>query len=366
MIEELAGQRLRFWHLTFQEYLAAFTLAQSENWWELIESHLENAQWRETLDLFASCLFDARGASQVDHLLEKILDDAAGGLASEARAAGLVGRFLKAAESCGYQPPPTLRARFQNLLNKALAIFSLAGATQVDISTRIAAAEALGRAGDPRLAPGVNNFKPVPGTAIELGLYPETVEEYRHFVENGGYLDPSYWSAQGWATRTQEGWLAPGAWAEQLKHPNRPVVEVSHAEAEAYCRWLQRLCRRKEVRLPTEEEWLRAATNPAGPFPWGEPEPTPELANFGSNVGAPTPVGIYPVGAGLFEHLDLAGYIWEWCSNALEDGRYPLRGGGWSDPPEGLQSTFRLRGEPDNRYDGFGFRVAVSPASLDS
>ena len=43
--------------------------------------------------------------------------------------------------------------------------------------------------------------------------------------------------------------------------------------------------------------------------------------------------------------------------------KYPLRGGGWNNPPENLQSTIRNRNEPDNRNDDIGFRVAVSPAN---
>ena len=56
----------------------------------------------------------------------------------------------------------------------------------------------------------------------------------------------------------------------EWNNPLAPVVGVSWFEAEAYCNWLAKELG-KPIRLPTEEEWERAARHTDGrEFPWGE------------------------------------------------------------------------------------------------
>ncbi|MDY7095161.1 MAG: SUMF1/EgtB/PvdO family nonheme iron enzyme [Acidobacteriota bacterium] len=369
VIEELAGHRLRFWHLTFQEYLAALELARSEMdvWWPKLESRFDQAQWWETTELFATCLYDLKKQEAVDQLLERILG--AGGktpeLAEEARRVGILGRLLPPLETCGYRPAPELHKSYEGALTRSLEIFTREGAARVPVENRRAAAEALGRGGDPRLHPNEDNFRAVPGTSIELGIYPVTVQEYRRFVEDRDYDKRALWG-DAWEVRKEQGWETPGSWEEQLETPNRPVTEVSWWEATAYCRWLSNQSR-CTIRLPTEEEWQAAATHPGGgEYPWGAADPTPELANFDQSAGGhPTPVGIYPAGAGAHGHLDLAGNVWEWCSDELDNDLRPLRGGAWWVVAGFLRSAVRRRVEPDRRYDGFGFRVCCpSPSTV--
>ena len=182
----------------------------------------------------------------------------------------------------------------------------------------------------------------------------------------------------------------PPRWRDKrFSAPEMPVVAVTWHEAVAYCRWLAEKSG-SSVQLPSEAQWEFAARGPeARRYPWGnEPAPTPQLAIFARDweKEGPAEVGSLLAGAGPFGHLDLAGNVWEWCRdlwakdyaaaiagsskdpviNKGDDDFRPLRGGGWGNPPEGLQSTIRNRGGPGYRFDVFGFRVAVSPASLDS
>jgi len=377
VIEEIAGGRLRFWHLTFQEYLAAVELArpaEGRNWWDGIRDRLEDAQWRETVELFATCLYDLGHPDRVDRLLWKILElRREGDLASEAKVVAIIGRLLPAVEVCGYKPAPEVRSHFEETRERVMTIFTVSGAKQVPVKLRIAAAEALGRGGDPRLQPGVDNFLPATGLDVQLGKYPVTVEEYQRFVEDRGYEERGFWNDEGWRLKEEEGWQVPGGWEGQLQTPNRPVVGVTWYEATAYCRWLSEQCR-CEIRLPTEKEWEQAATHPGGPYPWGAAEPDEERANFAPefnrpNVGVPTPVGIYPLGDGSANHCDLGGNVWEWCCDYLQIGgheAHPLRGGASHRRAELLQSTYRSWDNPAYRYDELGFRVVRVSASLDS
>ena len=244
------------------------------------------------------------------------------------------------------------------------------------VKPRIEAAEALGRAGDPRLR--ADHFIEVPDTGgVKLGKYPVTVEEFQRFYDHPGYEEPKYWSEAGWSYQQEKSWEAPGSWDEQLLTPSRPVTQVSWFEAEAYCRWLSDQ-RDETFRLPSEAEWEKAATPSNGKYPWGVVEPNDELANFGMNVEAATPVGIYPKGDGPLGHCDLAGNVWEWCADPDEltdriwsdddkkTGIRVLRGGSWVGSADYLRSSYRFRSVAWRRYDSIGFRVAVAPRARSS
>ncbi|MBF0131690.1 MAG: SUMF1/EgtB/PvdO family nonheme iron enzyme [Magnetococcales bacterium] len=384
ILEETSRNRLRFWHLTFQEYLAAQNLAwmsddKDNGWWSVVKNRLENAQWRETVDLFPGALFDEGGGRRVDELLTRVLKKYPGNdLAQDARKAGILGRILEPMRVYEYQPKPEIQAQYREVLDRAMDIFEPKGAARVPIAVRLPAAEALGQGGDPRFTGDRwrEDLIKVPGTAIALGKYPVTVQEYQRFVEDGGYDNPDYWQEdRAWTFRQAEKWQEPDEWANQLDHPNRPVVGVCWYEAAAYCVWLGR---NKGVKffLPEEKDWETAATPAQGEYPWGKPGPTPELANYGDGqIGAPTPVGLYPVGNGPYGHCDLAGNVWEWCASPGEGDdvsdeeiqKYGLpkvlKGGSWYYAAGDLRAAGRNGSRADYRLVGLGFRVAA-PASM--
>lgn len=377
IVEQVSNKRLRFWHLTFQEFLAALQLAwrddgdnPKESWWPLVTGKLDDPQWRETIELFPGCLLDEGGLIRADRLLERVLAlrGGDGDLACEARVAAIAGRLLQSLSVFQYKPQPWVSRDYEEALKRSMAIFEPEGAARVPVGIRIEVAEALGRGGDPRLAADQDNFLEVPGLGgLRLGKYPVTVEEYKRFVDDRGYEDDTFWQdAAGRSLKAEGWWGSPGNWDEQLQAPNRPVMEVSWYEAVAYCRWLSEQ-RGFEVRLPTEAEWQAAATPARGEFPWGEKAPDEERANFDCHVDKPTPVGIYPTGNGRYGHCDLAGNVWEWCANlylrkdSTEDVRV-LKGGGWFYDAELLLSAIRYRSPARRRFDNFGFRVAAVPA----
>jgi hypothetical protein len=144
----------------------------------------------------------------------------------------------------------------------------------------------------------------------------------------------------------------------------QPVVGISVKDAEAYADWLsaQTGCK---YRLPTEEEWEKAAR--AGKetiYPWGDDSPADlKNANYKGNgsFDVPSPVGTFESGKNDWGLADMAGNVWEWTSSThSEDSASTLRivkGGSWMDGPMELRiSNFReIDGEKG--YPDVGFRL---------
>jgi formylglycine-generating enzyme required for sulfatase activity len=199
---------------------------------------------------------------------------------------------------------------------------------------------------------------------FQMAKYPVTVAEYRRFVEGEGYRDKRLWTAGGFGETS-----APEEWEEQSAHPNWPVTGVNWYEASAYCAWAK-------VRLPTEEEWERAARGSgARKYPWvdekrGAARRDVTRANFfEGKVRHATPVGLYPAGNTPEGIQDMAGNVYEWVADVYAPYRKPakkdasesepvrvLRGGCWYSYARYLRAADRSRGVANFRDDRIGFR----------
>lgn len=232
-----------------------------------------------------------------------------------------------------------------------------------------------------------------------------TVGQFERFVEQTGYVThPESSSAgcfaldpvSGQVQQTPEcSWRDPG-FEQSEQHP---VVAVSWADANAFCRWLSK-SEGRAYRLPTEAEWeyaCRAGTETM--FETGDRiESLQGYANlrdmrfaqanqhasgrvtWDDGYACTAPVGSYrPNGFGLY---DLHGNVGEWCGDWFEpytatgglqtDPQGPqqaaawrvVRGGSWFNAAASLRCAARHDGVPTAASTTNGFRIVLEiPAS---
>jgi eukaryotic-like serine/threonine-protein kinase len=198
-----------------------------------------------------------------------------------------------------------------------------------------------------------------------IDRYEVTNEEYKKFVDAGGYRKPEFWKQpfvkDGRTLSWQEamalfhdstGLPGPATW-EVGDYPKgrarHPVAGVSWFEAAAYAESMGKS-------LPTVYHWTMASQS-------GNSAP---LVVPGSNFLSQStrPVG----GAGGFSGFgtyDMAGNVKEWCWNESSEGRRFIMGGGFGEPNYMFYLTDAR--SPWERTANFGFRCARydAPASLE-
>ncbi len=141
---------------------------------------------------------------------------------------------------------------------------------------------------------------------------------FRAFVASGGYDDPAFWTAAGWAWKQ-----ATHAQPVLEGRPDAlPMVNVSFYEAQAYARWAGR-------RLPTEVEWEKAARGTDGrTFPWGDEHDPTRSNHWLYKLAPPTfqdlswPVASWRQGQSPYGALHMAGNVWEWTTSPYSGTGY--------------------------------------------
>ncbi len=411
-MEERFGM-YRFIHLAFQEFLAARYLAEvlrrEEKIVEFFQNNrIANSWWREVVLLTIGYL-TMNSSATADNLIRQLAGlkqnhwELKKKLPPETQVASA--GLAWSAVSEWPEAPNSLK---KIIPDHFLDIFNNDGLFSTS-TKRVDAGNLLGKLGDPRFRPdcwflpndnllgfveipagkflmGNNNEKiTAPQSIVELehyfiARYPVTVAQFQSFVEASGYNLDDYHGNE----------------------PNHPVNGINWYHAMTYCKWLNNtLIRWPElpaplrilfddedfmVCLPSEAEWEKAARGTKGrTYPWGEENPSPELANYNDLEMGTTPVGCFPEGASPFGLLDCAGNVWEWTRslwgkkwdkaefaypykpnefrrediNADKSVNRIIRGGEYSDDGAVLSCARRDWVKPGYGDRGWGFRIAL-------
>lgn len=114
----------------------------------------------------------------------------------------------------------------------------------------------------------------------------------------------------------------PALWGDpEYNQPQQPVAGVSWHAAATHCGWLtSKLGGRAVARLPSEAWWERAARGDDGRrYPWGNEPPDERRAWLRPSCGRTAQAARkYAAGLGPYGHLELAGNVWEWCSDGWD------------------------------------------------
>lgn len=129
---------------------------------------------------------------------------------------------------------------------------------------------------------------------------------------------------------------------------NYPVVNITIAEATAYCNWLTAQDNAHVYRLPTDEEWILGAGH----------MPKDVSMNSGRVESGLTAVDAYSQTTGACGGIDFWGNCWEWTSSTDSSGSYIVKGGSWDSERDDCRSEKSdIVRTGTQGYTNVGFRV---------
>jgi len=215
-----------------------------------------------------------------------------------------------------------------------------------------------------------------------IAKYPITNAQYDKFLKHSnGYSNSQWWEFSSAAIQ----------WREDHKKPrptafdgfDLPRTRVSWFDCMAFCIWLSAELINSvhnektliihdvsswSVRLPTEQEWQRAALGDTGwRYPWSD-NLDEKHCNYGNIIGQPSSVNKYQTGKSIYDVMDMTGNVWErcltgWNQEIINVSGYTkrvIKGGAWNiSNPDYLRSNDRGCHPPRGQLNDCGFRVLL-------
>jgi serine/threonine protein kinase/formylglycine-generating enzyme required for sulfatase activity len=199
-----------------------------------------------------------------------------------------------------------------------------------------------------------------------IDMFEVTNTEYKAFVDAGGYQEEKFWDTEGFEQikvfTDRTGKPGPATWESStfpLGKEDFPVTGISWYEAQAYARWAGK-------RLPTEEEWEKAASyNPENDnkftYPWGD-QWNADYGNFRDDEV--TKFGSFPNDVSPAGCFDMGGNAFEWTASSYKEKYRVIRGGSVGLSESTLKrfarTTKRKCPKPSYRSKNTGFRCALT------
>lgn len=185
----------------------------------------------------------------------------------------------------------------------------------------------------------------IPGNKFAIGKFAVTFDEWDACVEGGGC---------GGYQPSDNGW----------GRGNRPVINVSWNDAQAYIQWLSRKTG-KTYRLASAEEWkIAARAGTTTDYYWGN-----DIGRKNANCDGcgsewdnrrTAPVGSFePNAFGLY---DMMGNVWQWTESCWRDNcaKRMFCGGSWNHRPQDMRASACNYFDTTKRMRYLGFRVAMT------
>jgi hypothetical protein len=144
---------------------------------------------------------------------------------------------------------------------------------------------------------GIKKKRKIISSPFIIGKYPVTNAQFKLFID----ANPYYKIPVNWNNKSR---IYP------KDEANHPVRYITWADTIAFCDWAN-------CRLPTQEEWEKAARGEDGLiYPWGNKWMDGKFVNLGDST---TPVDKYPESVSPYGVWDMLGNIEEWTSSVIEE-----------------------------------------------
>ena len=203
---------------------------------------------------------------------------------------------------------------------------------------------------------------------FQLDAVPVTAQLYAEFAAACGIVPPDAESlpeeryhelAERFALSWPYARVATYLWSAgkpPLGRERHPMVLVSQEDAGFYCAW-------RGARLPTEDEWERAARGPTGrAYPWGDRYDPFRVNTAQTGKGDTMDVASMPTGVSPEGFHDMGGHVLEWTETPWpgRPGFAVVKGNGWNGRGGYGRGAARRSLPVDMRDITLGFRCAYA------